>query len=308
MKALALFIALLSLTISAFAAPLKIGVLLKDRDLFWSAAERGAQQAGSAAGVELIIKAPVVPNSLPQQSAMLDALLKEPIDALVIAPLSENAYRAQLAGLAAKGVKIVALDTNLADNLAATFVGYNQVSMAEAAGRFFAELVGDTDSAGLLRAYSLEGMSVREKTLLAAFKQWRPNATLHTDIFAGSERQDDLSKSQLLLEKHPEVKAVCTPFSASTMAMTKALQAKGLAGKVQHVGFGTGLPDEVVSAIEQGAMHGWVAQQPNLIGRLGVEAAVKLAQGQAVPATLDVPYTIVTKANLNTPEVQAIRN
>lgn len=299
---------LLLLATTLTAAPAKIGLLLKDRSPFWQAAEKGAQAAAKDAGVELIVKAPPITSALHQQRAMLDAMMKEDLAVLVIAPLSDKAFNEQLTALAAKGTKIVALDTNLSGNIAQVYVGYNQAVMAEDAGRVFAKMIGPNGNGGLLRANAVDTMNVRERTLLAAVKTNQPTAVLHTDIFAGGEKDDDYPKSIMLLEKHPEMKAVCTLFTATTLAMTKAIQAKGIVGKTQHIGFGTGLPDDVVAAIDNGVMQAWVAQQPRLIGVKGVEAAVALIQGKTMAATLDVPYTIVTKENLKSPEVQAIRN
>jgi ribose transport system substrate-binding protein len=293
--------------VSAFSAPARIGVLLKDRDVFWSAAERGAVSAAQAAGATVTVKAPLVPNALNQQLAMLAALAKEPLDALVIAPLTAADFAGPLAPLVAKGVKIVALDTPLPAGMAQAYVGYNQVVMAEAAAKHLAGLVGETDKVALLRAYSIEGMSVREKTLIAAFRAARPQAALFTDVVAGSEKQDDYAQSLLLLERHPDIRAVCTPFTAASLAMTRAIKAKGLGGKVLHVGFGTSLPTVVVEALESGVMQAWVAQQPKLIGSRGVEVALELTRGVAVAPTVDVPYFIVTKANLQEPRIQALR-
>lgn len=290
-----------------WAAPAKIGVLLKDRDLFWSAAEKGAVAAAEAAGAEIIVKAPLVPNSLAQQQAMLAALMKEPLDALVIAPLTRDDFGAPLAALRAKGVKIVTLDTPLPAGIADVHVGYNQVVMAEDAARFFAGLVPNDGKAALLRANSIEGMSVREKTLIATFRSLRSEATLFVDVVAGSEKQDDYAKSILLLERHANITAVCTPFTAASLAMIKAIEAKGVVGKVVQVGFGTSLPAAVVGAIQRGAMAGWVAQQPKLIGSKGVEAALQLLAGKAVPVAVDVPYFIVTKSNLEQPEIRALQ-
>lgn len=303
---LCLVAVVLGLTQTAQAAP-KIGVLLKDRDLFWSAAERGALEAAAAAGAEVSVKAPLHPNSLAQQLAMLNALTKEPLDALVIAPLTTEDFRAPIEALRAKGVKIVALDTALPAGLADVFVGYNQVVMAEDAARFLATLVPDGDKAAILRANSIEGMSVREKTLIATFRTLRSQATFYTDIVAGSEKQDDYAKSVLLLEQHPTIRAVCTPFTAASLAMIKAIQDKNLGGKVLHLGFGSSLPETVVEAIGSGRMACWVAQQPRFIGSRGVEAALDLLAGKAVDGAVDVRYFLVTKANLHEPEVQALR-
>ena len=291
----------------AVAAPLKIGVLLKDRNLFWASAEKGATAAGRAAGVEPIIKAPSVPNSLSQQLALLSALSKEKLDALVIAPLSTDEFKEPLAGLVARGVKIVALDTKLPDGVANVYIGYNQAAMAEAAARFIAETFPNGESISILRATSLEGVSLREKTLVAALKRLCGKSTQYNDVIAGSERDDDYDKCIVLLDRHPDAKVICTPFSSTSMAMIKAIKDKHLDGKIFHVGFGTSLPAPVVESMESGTMRGWIAQQPKLIGSKGVEAAIDLVKGRPVVLTMDVPYYVVTPANLHEPQIQALR-
>lgn len=290
------------------AAPLKIGILLKDRNLFWAQAEKGAIAAAQAGGVELIIKAPSVPNSLTQQLTLLAALSTESLDALIVAPLSAPEFREPLAGFRAKGVKIVALDTNAPDDLAAVYIGYNQTTMAEAAARFIGQIAPADAPIAMMRATSIEGMSVREKSLIATLRAIRGKSTIYHDIISGSERNDDYEKLLVLLKRHPDAKLVCTPFSDSSMAMIKVIREKHLEGKVLHVGFGSGLPAEVFQALEDGAMQGWIAQQPKLIGSLGVEAAIALAAGKNVPGSPDVPYFIVTQADLTKPEIVALRN
>jgi len=76
---------------------------------------------------------------------------------------------------------------------------------------------------------------------------------------------------------------------------------------VLHFGFGTGLPAEVVEAIENGVTQVWIAQQPKMFGVRGVEAAVALVAGKPVPPVIDVDYCVVTKENLHDPKIQALR-
>ncbi|HTZ21345.1 MAG TPA: substrate-binding domain-containing protein [Opitutaceae bacterium] len=298
---LALFVPL-----SLIGAP-KIGVLLKDRDLFWGQVEKGAVEAGKNANVELVIKAPPGANMLGSQLKLLAALEKESLDALVIGPLTMEEFRQPIEALRAKGVKIVAIDTPLPEGLAHTYCGYNQKTMAETAARLFAGLVQDDDEAAILRANSLENISIREKTLLAVLRTLHPKEIIHLDIMAGAEKGDDYDKALLLLDKYPKTKAVITPFSASSMAMIRALKDRKLAGKVIQVGFGSGFPPQVAEAIEAGAMQGWIAQEAKLIGQRGVEAAVALVEGKPVPATIEVEFIVVTKENLNSAKVRELK-
>ena len=118
--------------IPVMAAP-RIGVLLKDRDLFFAAVQKGAEEEGKALNVELSIKAPSKANAPGQQLTLLAALEKEPLDALVISPLAADDFKEPVARLVAKRVKIVALDSPLPEGLASTFLRYDQKSLGEAA-------------------------------------------------------------------------------------------------------------------------------------------------------------------------------
>jgi ABC-type sugar transport system substrate-binding protein len=297
----------LAAQLSAVAGP-KIGVLLKDRDLFWAQVEIGALEAGRANNAELSIKAPSIPKMLSLQLKLMSALELEQMDALVIGPLSlGEEFRDSIGRLRAKGVKIVALETDLPKGLSDVFCGYNQKAMAEAAAKLFANYIKDGDEVAMLRPNALASMSRREKTLLAAMKELRPNSTVYIDVMSGIEKGDEYNQAVLLLERHPNVKALITPASVESMTMIKALKEKKMAGKVLHFGFGTGLPAEVVEAIESGATQIWIAQQPKMFGYRGVEAAVALAAGKPVPPVIDVDYSVVTKENLQDPKIQALR-
>ena len=131
---------------------------------------------------------------------------------------------------------------------------------------------------------------------------------MYADVMAGAIRGDDFKQCNVLLDRHPGIKAICTPFTSSSMAMLKALKERNLAGRITHLGFGIGLPEEVAAALEAGTMQGWIAQEPRGIGSKGIEIALDLIAGKSVPATNDAPFVVVTKANLHDPAVEALRN
>ncbi|MCG8473179.1 MAG: substrate-binding domain-containing protein, partial [Desulfobacterales bacterium] len=72
-----------------------------------------------------------------------------------------------------------------------------------------------------------------------------------------------------------------------------AIRALAAAGKkVIVMGFdGT---DDGIAAVKRGEMAGTIAQQPALIGALGVETAVKVLKGEKVDAYIPVPLKVVT--------------
>ena len=78
---------------------------------------------------------------------------------------------------------------------------------------------------------------------------------------------------------------------------SRAIQAARL--KVVVVGF-DGTPD-AIAAVKNGTMYATIAQQPSLIGSLGVEEADKVIKGHSVPASIPVALKVIDKRSLGGP-------
>ena len=290
----------------SFAAP-KIGVLLKGRSPFWSSMEKGATEAGQKLGVEVIVKAPVAETDVSVQIALLNALGNQGIEALVIAPCSKEALAAPVAALAAKGIKIVVIDSPLDGKAASVFVATDHQAAGTAAGRLIASLVGETDDVSFLKHSQTSGATlVRESAALAALRELHPKVSVFGEIYASAEKDMEVQKANLLLETRPKTKAILATGTPGSMAMLRVLNEKKLAGQIKLVGCGFNLNPDVASAIDSGAMAGWIAQLPQDVGSKGVEAAVSLLKGESVPATVHTDFVAVTKDNLKDPKVQAL--
>ena len=71
----------------------------------------------------------------------------------------------------------------------------------------------------------------------------------------------------------------------------RAVQASGK--DVMIVGFdGT---DDGIAAVSRGILAATVAQQPDMIGSLGIEIADKILKGEKVEAYIPVPLKIIAK-------------
>ena len=77
------------------------------------------------------------------------------------------------------------------------------------------------------------------------------------------------------------------------MALGAIEAAKSANKKIFIVGFdGT---QDGLKAVEAGTMAATIAQQPELMGQQGLEAAVKIAKGEKVEAKIGVPLKLVDK-------------
>ena len=297
-----------ALAASASAAP-KIGVLFKDKSPgFWILAEKGVNEAAKTLGADVIIKAPPTVLDLTAQSRLLALLANEKLDALVIAATNPDVVEAAVAKLAEAHVKIVTVDTPLKAGLADTFVGADQVAIAEVAAKVFISIIADGDEVAILRNNTVDRTVVTRETTLREALKARSKLIVHSDIYASSEKDTEDERALLMLTQHPKTTAVFASATRGTLATIKAVRQKGLVGKVKVVGFGTYLPGEAAQAFEDGILVGWVAQEPKDLGVKAVQAAVALVKGEAVPAVVRPDFLLVTKDNFRSPEAQALLN
>lgn len=86
-------------------------------------------------------------------------------------------------------------------------------------------------------------------------------------------------------------KAVFAQNDEMALGALRAIKASGK--NILVVGFdGT---DDAVKAVNGGQLAATIAQQPEKIGELGIEAADKVLKGEKVDAQIPVPLKVVTK-------------
>ena len=108
---------------------------------------------------------------------------------------------------------------------------------------------------------------------------------------ADFDRTKGLNVMENLLAAHPDVKAVFAQNDEMALGALRATQAAGK--QVLIVGFdGT---DDGKAAVKSGKLGATVAQQPALIGAIGVETADKVLKGEAVEKYIPVPLQVVSQ-------------
>ncbi len=299
-----LLLALVSI-IPLSAAP-KIGVVPKGTSPFWNAVVAGATAAAQKHGAEVIAKLPVSESDIDVQIQMVDTLVRDGIDALVLAPGSPAALSPAVAAAAEKGVKIVIIDTAIEGEMP-VYIATNHTDAGDAAGRLLASFVNESDEVAILKHSRTSGATtLREVSAFAALHRVHPKIRITRDIFSGTEAGREIEKAHQLLKEHPNTKGILASGTPGSMAMLRALQESKRAGSIKFVGFGFNLNPTVAAALEAGEMHGWIAQLPADIGSRGVNAAMALLANQPVAEVSFCDFLVITKENLHTPEVQAL--
>jgi ribose transport system substrate-binding protein len=94
-----------------------------------------------------------------------------------------------------------------------------------------------------------------------------------------------------MIAANPDVQAVFAQNDEMALGALRAVQASGK--DVLIVGFdGT---EDGISAVNRGLLGATIAQQPDLIGALGVETAVKVLKGETVEKYIPVDLKVIAK-------------
>jgi len=115
-------------------------------------------------------------------------------------------------------------------------------------------------------------------------------------LTANWERDQGFNVFQNILQSHPEVQALFACNDLMALGAIEAIEAAGKTGEIIVLGFDA-LKD-AKKAIYDGTMHGSVAQYPSEMGRLAVEIAFRLINGETVNKDIPVKIELITKQNL----------
>jgi ribose transport system substrate-binding protein len=121
-----------------------------------------------------------------------------------------------------------------------------------------------------------------------------------------SNQNTALQVTNDILTAHPDLNAIYAANEPGVLGAAEAVRQAGESGKILIYGWDTA--SEEVKAVEDGVVVALVAQNPFRMGYDGVNEAVKkIRGGESVKLkSIDTGATIITKDNVNAPDVQAL--
>jgi ribose transport system substrate-binding protein len=256
----------------------------------------------------VVWKGPLKENDRAQQIGIVEQFVTEGVSGIVLAPLDDTALVRPVAAAAQRKIPVVIFDSGLKGETGkdfASFVATNNRAGGRLGGEHLAKLLGGKGKVVLLR-YMVGSASTteREEGFLEALRQNRNLQVLVDNRYAGPTPGDAKTAGMNLVDKLREAGGIFCPNESSTFGMLLALRQSNLAGKVRFVGFDTSPP--LVEALRKGEIDALVAQDPHRIGYDAVRILVEHLKGGKVPTYVDTGVRLVTRENLNTPEIKKL--
>lgn len=290
---------------------LKIAVVPKGTTHeFWKAVHAGAKKAAAETNVEIVWKGPLKEDDLKAQIDVVQSFTAQGVNGIVLAPLSDKALVGSVKAAVDQKIPVVIFDSDLAGEAHASFVATDNRAAGRLAGEHLAKLVtrdGGKGKVVLLRYQEGSASTThREEGFLEAIRK-NPDIQLVSDNqYGGATTESALARAESVLSAQNAasggVNGVFAPNESTTFGMLLALQKMGLAGKLRFVGFD--VSDKLLDALKKGELDGLVLQDPFKIGYLAVKTMAAHLRNQPVDKRIDTGAKLVTKENLETPEIK----
>jgi ribose transport system substrate-binding protein len=270
-------------------------------DPFYVSMECGAQEAATAAGATLNVQGPDKFDAT-LQNPMLDAVAASKPDALLVAPNDRTASAGPLKNIQDGGAKVVLVDTIVDDaTIGVSRIATNNSLGGEKAAEALGVLGLKTGAKVLVISTDPGVSSVDARVEGFGKKAAELGFVLVSDTqYSHNTAATAAQVVSAALAKDPDLAGVFATnlFTAQGVA-TGVKQAGSATTKV--VGFDAG-PDQI-KQLEAGDVQALVAQKPYDIGLQGVEQALAALSGGTVTASIETESVVVTKDNMNDPEV-----
>jgi ribose transport system substrate-binding protein len=294
-------------TSTADSTPRRIAVIPKGTTHeFWKSIHAGAVKAARAGGAEIIWKGPVREDDRDEQIKVVETFLGEHVDGIVLAPLDDHALVPVLKDAEARHVPVVIVDSPVDWDGYVTFVATDNAKAGGLAADRLGAVLGGKGRVIMMRYEEGSASTMaRESGFMAELAAKFPAITVvSSNQYGGATTETAYATAEKLLSTYNTSDGIYCPNESTTFGMLRALEGAGRAGHVRFVGFDA--TAKLVEGLSAGTIDGLVMQNPMVMGEQSVALLLSSLKGGTVPRRVDTGATLVTKDNMNQPEVKAL--
>lgn len=266
--------------------------------------QRGAEDAAKKLGVTLLVQAAEREVDVEKQMQIIENLIQRGVDVLCITPSGSKEIIPAIVKANKADIPVLIVDTRVdsislieAGGKITTFIGSDNFDGGRIAGEY---IVNSLDGKGEVAI--LEGIPGHETgdARMSGFHkalEGKKSIKIVTSQTANWERDQGFNVFQNIMQSYPSVQALFSCNDMMALGAVEAIAAAGKTGQIIVVGFDA--IKDGRDAIKKGTMTGSVAQHPYEMGKIAVEEAVKVINGEKLPCYIPVKIELIIRENLN---------
>ncbi len=292
-------------------APVQLAVVPKAIGFdFWEQVRLGAECAAQRAQGDVTVQwdGVTAETDVNGQVNLLQNFIQQGVDGLVYAATDAKVLYQVTKSAKQQNVTVVNIDSGTQPQPSDVPVfATDNVAAAERVPDLLAKELGE--EGGKVAFIPFQQGTLTNEQREEGFKkglEQHPELELVAEQSSQSDYNVALRVTEDILTANPDLDAIFAANEPGVLGAAEAVRQAGKAGEIVIVGWDAS-PEEI-EGVEDGVISALVVQNPFRMGYDGVNAAVKMVRQGAQVESQDTGATIVTKDNLEDPEVQSVLN
>lgn len=266
---------------------IKIGLSVSTlNNPFFVSLKDGVVEEARKHGMETIVVD--AQNDSAKQSNDVDDLMQKGVNVLLINPTDSASISTVVQSANSLGIPVITLDRSADQGDVKALVASDNVKGGKTAAEFIEKIVGK--GAKVVELEGVAGASATRERGKGFHEVADQNLKVIAKQTADFDRTKGLNVMENLLQANPDVQAVFAHNDEMALGAIEAIKSSGK--DIPVVGFDGN--DDAMKSIKEGKLTATVAQQPEWIGQLAVQAVYDVLQGRTVEKTIPAPLKLVT--------------
>ncbi|WP_314002630.1 autoinducer 2 ABC transporter substrate-binding protein [uncultured Paenibacillus sp.] len=260
---------------------------------YWAAAEKGAKQAGTDLGVEVIFNAPTEADSAKQINMIQDMLTRQ-VSGIGVSPNDAKAVGPVFKKAADQNVQIVTWDSDAPETDRKYYVA---PATDEEVGQKLAQTIGDELGGKGQVAFMVAGLGAQNQIAKADAAKAHlaanyPDIEVVTTVASDDDQQKAFANAQNLIKTYPELKGIIGFAGGESPAAAEVIEQAVKAGTLKQGQIaltGIAVPSLVKNYVHNGTITTDIIWDPGILGYVTVYVLDQLAQGNEITDGMEVP-------------------
>ena len=228
-------------------------------------------------------------NDPAKQANDISDLIQQHVDVLIVNPVDSAAVGNSVISANEAKIPVITVDRSSDSGDVVTHIASNNIKGGEMAADFLVQKLGE--GAEVAELEGIPGASATRERGEGFHNIADNKLKVLAKQSADFDRSKGLTVAENMIQANAGIKAIFA--HNDEMALGAISAAKSANKNIMIVGFdGT---EDGMKAVEDGDLVATIAQQPDKMGEMGVDAAVKLAKGESVEKNIAIDLKLVQK-------------
>lgn len=222
-----------------------------------------------------------------KQTSDIEDLISKSVQVIIVNPVDSDAVAPAVLDAINANIPVISVDRGVNGVEVTSSIASDNVAGARLAGEYLIELIGEKSKvAELIGIHGATATIDRGKGFHQAVDG---KLNIVASQTANFNRAEGLTVMENILQANPDLKGVFAHNDEMALGALEAIQSLGK--NIVIIGFDA--TDDAVYSVKMGTMKATVAQQPELMGAIAVETALKIINGETVEKTIPVEITLI---------------